>query len=312
MRNAEWLLQQLRADNTSGATQLLELAVEILGNFADESRLTEQDDFYQELVSIVHAVIAAQPSMAVLITLGQDVLTACPANLPPSMVRQQLRQALNTFRQRAHQDIETLSQQVLAVLPCEATILTYSNSGTVIAALQQAHACGRAKRVILSESRPAYDGRLQVQALITSGIAIEYSIDMGLFERVNEADVVLVGADAVFPHGVINKLGTHALAQVAHRRGLPVYSLCASTKWLPAAAADRFHIAEHPRHEVWPDAPEMLCITNRYFDTTPLDLFSGIISERGIATPDALRNDLQQQQLIPALRQFPASPRLHS
>src|SRR5438445_87537 len=79
---------------------------------------------------------------------------------------------------------------------------------------------GRVRRVLLSESRPAYDGRPQALALLESGLAVEYSIDMALFERLAEADVVVVGADAVFPDHLINKLGTHALAQLAHLQGI--------------------------------------------------------------------------------------------
>jgi translation initiation factor 2B subunit (eIF-2B alpha/beta/delta family) len=128
---------------------------------------------------------------------------------------------------------------------------------------------------------------------------------MGLFECLPAADVVLIGADAVFPHGLVNKLGTHALVQLARLHRVPAYSLCTSLKWLPQDAKTLFRIEDHPPCEVWPEAPEDLRVTNHYFDTTPLELLSGIVSESGISTPGQLSRVLLRRQLAPALRQGP-------
>jgi translation initiation factor 2B subunit (eIF-2B alpha/beta/delta family) len=298
------LLQRLQTDNTSGATALLDLAIEILETFAEHAPSAHPDNSMPALEELMAALIAAQPSMAVMINLAQYVLHACAGALPAADAPQQLRQAVTAFRQQAHQSLAALCQQALSIFPTQATILTYSNSATVIAALQTAQAHGRVQRVILSESRPAYDGRLQAKALLDHGIAVEYGIDMALLARVPEAHVVLVGADAVFPHGLVNKVGTHALVQLAGLHGIPVYSLCASQKYLPAAAASLFRIAAHDPAEVWSDAPSELQIHNVYFDTTPLPLFTGIISEREVHTPVTLCQALEQQPLAPALRRM--------
>jgi translation initiation factor 2B subunit (eIF-2B alpha/beta/delta family) len=296
------LLQRLQADNTSGAMRLLELAIDILEGFADQPSFQGHTDFRSALEALTRAIIAAQPSMAPMVNLAQQVLQACPEEALAA--QQRLRQALVTFRHQARRSTEALCRQALAVLPPQATILTYSNSGTVIAALQHAHDHGRVHRVILSESRPTFDGRPQALALHAHGIEVEYGIDMALFEHLPEAQVVLVGADAVFPHGVVNKLGTHALAQTAQLHHIPIFSLCTTSKFLPAAAAPLLHLADHPGDEVWPDAPAGLRIRNRYFDTTPLALFSGIVSENGIYVPAALRTHLQSQELSPALQKL--------
>jgi translation initiation factor 2B subunit (eIF-2B alpha/beta/delta family) len=63
-------------------------------------------------------------------------------------------------------------------------------------------------------------------------------------------------------------------------------------------------ITDHPRQEVWPEAPDGLAISNRYFDTIPLALLRGIVSDQGSYTPEALRLLLQQQQLSPALQRL--------
>ena len=116
--------------------------------------------------------------------------------------------------------------------------------------------------------------------------------------------MVVVGADAVFPDYLVNKLGTRALVQLAQLQGMPCFSLCAANKFLPTAATALWRITEHPGQEVWPEAPDGLAISNRYFDSTPLALLSGIVSDQGIYTPEALRLLLQQQELSPALQRL--------
>ena len=302
--NIPQLLQRLRTDNVSGATILVELALDILEAFATQETSPTPHEFVTALEALVNALLAAQPSMAVMINLAQQVLQACPDDLPLTTVRQQLQQTLAAFRRDLRTSMEALCQGALAVLPPQSTVLTYSNSATVIAALRYAHDHGRIRRVLLSESRPAYDGRPQALALLEYGIVVDYSIDMALFERLAEASVVVVGADAVFPEHLVNKLGTHALAQLAQLRGVPCFSLCTANKFLPTAATALLRIAEHPGQEVWPEAPNGLTISNRYFDTTPLALLRGIVSDQGIYTPEALRLLLQHQQLSPALQRL--------
>jgi translation initiation factor 2B subunit (eIF-2B alpha/beta/delta family) len=264
----------------------------------------DRDDFHAALAALVQALLAAQPSMAPLLNLANQVLLACPDTLTPPTARRQLQRLLSTFRQQTRQSLTSLCQQTLVMLPPQATVLTYSNSATVIAALRYAHERGRLQRVILSESRPAYDGRPQTLALLTHGLTVEYSVDMGLFKRLPEAQVILVGADAIFPHGVVNKMGTQALALLAQQAGIPIFSLCSSNKFLPAAAASLLQFVDRPSQEVWPDAPPDVSIRNRYFETIPLPLCSGIISEHGIYTPAALQVHLQQHVLSPALFQL--------
>jgi translation initiation factor 2B subunit (eIF-2B alpha/beta/delta family) len=295
------LLHQLQTDNTSGASTLLELAVDILEAFSTQESEPDHDDFHGALAALVQTLLAAQPSMAPLLNLANQACQSCPDTLTPPMARQQLRHMLGQFRQTSRQSLAALCRQTLVVLPPQATVLTYSNSATVIAALHYAHERGRVRRVILSESRPAYDGRQQTCALLAHGIPVEYSVDMALFERLPEAHTVLVGADAIFPHGLVNKVGTQPLAQLAQYLGIPLFSLSTSLKFLPAAAAPLVHSADHPSQEVWPQAPAGVSVRNQYFEIVPLSLCNGIISEHGLYAPAALRTHLQRQELSPTL-----------
>src|SRR5262245_8417879 len=92
------ILQRLRTDNVSGATMLVELALDVLEAFATQEASQTPHAFVTALETLVDAVLAAQPSMAVMINLAQQALQACPDDLPLTTVRQQLQQTLAAFR----------------------------------------------------------------------------------------------------------------------------------------------------------------------------------------------------------------------
>src|SRR5262245_31997679 len=92
------MLQRLRTDNVSGATTLVELALAILEAFAAQEAPQTPSEFVTALATLVDVVLAAQPSMAVLLNLAQQALQACPDDLPLTTLRQQLQQTLAAFR----------------------------------------------------------------------------------------------------------------------------------------------------------------------------------------------------------------------
>src|SRR4051794_21977977 len=96
--NISQMLQRLRTDNVSGATTLVELALDVLEAFATQEASQTPHEFVTALETLVDAVLAAQPSMAVMINLVQQALQACPDALPLTTVRQQLPQTLAVFR----------------------------------------------------------------------------------------------------------------------------------------------------------------------------------------------------------------------
>ena len=300
------LLQQLRDDKTSGATTLAEQAVEIVELFVASQVAPDPEKLAASLETLVGEILTAQPSMAVMIELARRALDACPADLPLAAGLSSLQESLAAFRQELRGGTQALCLHALALFPPDATVLTYSNSATVTAALRHAVAHGRLGRVLLSEARPAYDGRQQARALTEAGISVEYCIDMALFEGLAAADVVIVGADAVFPDTFVNKVGTHALAQLAHVRGVPCFALSASNKFLPAGAAGLLRIVEQPSDEVWPDVNDGVRVRNRYFEETPLALLRGIVTDRGMQTAETVSAQLRQHALSPALQRLAA------
>lgn len=301
-------LQRLRADRTSGATTLGESAIDIVEEFISTQHLQAPQEFAAALEKLVREILEAQPSMAVMLNLAQCVLEACADDAPFSGMKQRVQQALSEFRRALRLGMEALCRQAIEILPPHATVLTYSNSTTVTAVLHHARATGHLDRVFLSEARPAYDGRPLARSLAEVGVEIDYSTDMGLFAKLREADLVVLGADAVFPLYFLNKIGTCALAELAQVRNVPCFALCTANKFLPTTATNLLRISKHSGDEVWSTSAPGVRVHNDYFEEIPLSLLDGVVSDQGVYSPEDIRGMLDERPLSPALLRLRAEP----
>jgi translation initiation factor 2B subunit (eIF-2B alpha/beta/delta family) len=146
-------------------------------------------------------------------------------------------------------------------------VLTHSSSASVVAALERVRP--RVERVVCTASLPGGEGRALARRLERMGLVAEVVPDAAVAHAAAEADLVLVGADAVTEEGVVNKLGTYPLALAAREMGVGCYAIASTEKLLP--------------HRIWAgsDAPA--------FEETPLDLFDAVLTERGAQRAGAIR-----------------------
>jgi methylthioribose-1-phosphate isomerase len=187
------------------------------------------------------------------------------------------------------------------LIPERARIMTHCNTGA-LATAGYGTALGviRASKsknisVIANETRPYLQGaRLTAWELVQEGIPCTLITDSmaGHLMSRGEVDVVVVGADRIAANGdVANKIGTYALAVLADRHGIPFYVAAPLSTFDPKIPdGSRIPIEERPAAEVtgyrgtrW--APEGVSVRNPAFDVTPAELITGIICEKGIASP---------------------------
>jgi ribose 1,5-bisphosphate isomerase len=201
-----------------------------------------------------------------------------------------------------------LAMATLKLLPCQASVLTFSYSSSVLAVLLEGQAHRRVTAVLCTESRPMQEGQHLARQLAGAGIAIQFGVDTAMATFAPRANIVLVGADSLTAGGVVNKLGTTGLTLVARHAGLPCYVIGDRHKWFPVAAPAPVFGEIQPAVEVWPEPPAGVSIWNTYFECTPLELFSGIIGEEGLLAPEDLRRQLTGMPIARALRSGANAP----
>jgi translation initiation factor 2B subunit (eIF-2B alpha/beta/delta family) len=265
----EHRIAALAGNRESGASELLVDAVAILRDaLASGAPITP----------VARAVCRAQPAMACIWN------AASVATAPTDAAER-----LDRFAQRAARAVDAITRFALDVFKADPgtpqgaplRLVTLSYSGTVAAVFDALHR-ERPIRVSCNESRPALEGRRLASRLASGGIPVTCFGDAAIGQALAAADALLVGADAVGPEWFMNKSGTRMLAAAAAHQGIPVYVIAARDKFVTRALGARLEGREGASNEIWDGPPRGIAIRNPYFEPTPLDLITAVISDIGV------------------------------
>ncbi len=161
-----------------------------------------------------------------------------------------------------------------------AKVYTHCHSSTVTAILKKANK-GKHITVYNTETRPLFQGRITAQELAEEHIPVQHYADAAMCEAIKQADLILIGADAITSEGVYNKVGSELLAILANHYHKPLYICASLMKYDP----HREMIEQRSSKELWKDAPRGVHIHNPAFEKIHLKHIKGIICEQGILKP---------------------------
>ena len=198
---------------------------------------------------------------------------------------------------------------------CNAGWLATVDFGTALAPIYAAHDAGLNVHVWVDETRPRNQGAfLTAWELAQHGVphtvitdnAGGHLMQQGHSNSKSQVDMVIVGADRVTANGdVCNKIGTYLKARAAHDNQIPFYAAVPTPTidWTLNSGKD-IEIEERDSDEV-----AYICglaadgslqnvrvmplesnAANPAFDVTPARLVTGIITEKGVFAPNALKN----------------------
>ena len=272
---------------------------------ARESGATTFDGLRADLEAACRGLAATRPTAVNLFwALERMKRVALAARAQPL---DQLRARLLAEAQAIH-DADVAANRAMgahgaALVPANARILTHCNAGalatagygTALGVIRAAHAQGKVARVWVDETRPVMQGsRLTAWELVREGIPHRLIADVvaaSLMAR-GEVDLVVTGADRIAANGdTANKIGTYALAVLAHHHRVPFYVAAPLSTIDPALpSGERIPIEERDAEEVrrvgaQQTAPAESPVYNPAFDVTPARLIAAIVTERGIFRP---------------------------
>ncbi len=296
---AEELVAPLRADALSGASVLGRTAAVVLRRAAVRLKAGSLEELRWGLGEVCRQILDAQPAMAPLVTLIRQVMGAVAQAGSLEDGRLAAAHAADSFRQGAEERIRAVVGMGAAVLPTGGAVATLSSSATVQALLIE-EAGPRGISVLCFESRPMNEGRIFASALAEAGVEVRYAVDAAAAKLVGECDAVVLGADSVGDDGIMNKIGSKGLAQAAHAAGVPVYVLADETKMLPVGFPQILD-DDRPGGEVW-DAPHGVEVWNRYFEVTPMEYVTAVVTERGSIDPSTIQVSRHEMELPSGLR----------
>ncbi len=175
-----------------------------------------------------------------------------------------------------------INQYVYKILKGKKRVYTHCHSTNVVKALIYSKKRGRKFEVYNTETRPFFQGRTTSKELEKAGIKVTEFVDSAMHEVKKNADVVLLGADAILKSCVINKIGSDAIAEISSLHKKPLYIVADSWKFSPKNVP----LEERDFHEVWKYAPRHIKVRNPAFEKIEKKYIKGIVSEYGVLKYD--------------------------
>jgi ribose 1,5-bisphosphate isomerase len=177
-----------------------------------------------------------------------------------------------------------INKFVLKLIKKNKIIFTHCHSTNVVKALIYAKNKGRKFGVYNTETRPLFQGRKTARELTNVNIPVTMFVDSALSvalskeQNTKKPSMVFLGADAILKNGVINKIGSEVICQVAKNQKIPVYVIADSWKF----TKHKVPREQRKLNEIWDKAPKKIKIKNPAFEFIPKKYIKAIISELGV------------------------------
>ncbi len=179
---------------------------------------------------------------------------------------------------------EEINKHVFKLIKNNSVLFTHCHSTNVAEALIYSRKKSKKFEIYNTETRPLYQGRktakelsknhIKVTLFVDSAVGVALSKEM----KTKKVNAVFLGADAITPKGVINKIGSETIAIIAKNNKIPVYIIADSWKYTKT----KLPMEQRKINEVWDKAPESIKIKNPSFEFIPKKLITGIITEKGL------------------------------
>ncbi len=223
---------RIRADRSQGARALAAEGLRILSKLLDGWARRPEVPLRSCFRQVARALEEAQPAMGPFLRWAEEWRQLARAGAPADLIGR-ARVWARRERHRMTDETPRLIRTSRRRFPRGAQqVLTLSRSQTVLLALSSLPRTRRPARVSVLESLPGGEGRLFVRDLRRAGLSARLVPDRAGPAAATSADLVILGADAVFYDGSIaHKVGTRSLATAAAKAGVPVVVVAGRSKF---------------------------------------------------------------------------------
>jgi len=295
------LIDEIKNDKTHGASQLARQAIDVLKVAAKHSQADSVEQFLLEQKAVGERLMSARPAMAPVFNIVNrllGIIAEKSAEMDLDSIRCLTISKSDELTSNSLQAVAQIAEHGLGLIDDGDIIMTHSYSSTVVAALKEAFTKHRNIEVITTKSGPGRTGERIAQQLGLHGIPVTFIDDAAMGLYISTVNKVMVGADRVCADAkVVNGIGTYQLALAAKIASVPFYVLCETLKFDSRLRGDEVDLEEKDPSEVVEPGklPPEVRVKNPYFDVTPLELVTGIVTENGLLAPEGVISYLVKQ-----------------
>ena len=306
------LIDEISDDKSHGASELARQAVTVLRVAAEHSQAESARAFLREQQAIGQRLISARPTMAPIFNLVNPLLKAINIETEGRSLESTRQLTIATVDEVVSNSIQAVAQIARygsRLITDGDRIMTHSYSSTVVAVLKEAFAqlgkevtpenktpgkdageeTGEAKgfEVIVTRSGPGRAGERTARELGGCGIPLTFLDDTAIGLYLPTVNKVMLGADRICADSkMVNGIGTYQMAVACEKSNIPLYVICETLKFDLRLKSNQVDLEENdPSELIEPGSlPPGVSIKNPYFDITPLEMVTAVVTENGLLT----------------------------
>ncbi|MEA3343858.1 MAG: hypothetical protein U9Q92_06885 [archaeon] len=265
-----------------GASEIAKAGIKDLNSYGNNLKSKTRKNFTEELEIHAGKLKTARPTEPALRNCLDRIIYEIRKSKNEGILR--LKKELFIYCKeevlRIKTNMKKIEEYGVSVIPENSIVLTHCHSHNVVNILRKADPV----KVFATETRPRFQGRLTAKEIASSGIETELIVDDAVADVMKQVDLVIMGADAITRDGIVNKVGSLMIAEIAHNYKKPLYIGASTLKII-----EKIEIEERDSDEVWKGAPKDIKIENYAFDVVPYKYVAKIVTERGVIDPKKLR-----------------------
>jgi len=179
-------------------------------------------------------------------------------------------------------------------------ILTHCHSSTAESIIINYAKEHPSVKVVCTETRPLYQGRITAKNLVQAGVNTTMIVDSSAASAIMDKGnfnvaMVFIGADQITKEGsAINKVGSWGIALASYADSDPIYVVTPLLKIDIGSSDSNVVIEMREGDEVWEEAPEGLKLLNPAFDLIIHRFISGYITEFGLIKPENILETVRE------------------
>lgn len=296
-RELSKLTEDIKTMKIRGAAEIGRAAVDGLAIAATSSKARTTDGYIKDLDIAYRLLIATRPTAVSLPNALRYVMHRVEKAHRKGVEAEELRaltlKAVEEFKRSSMEAVARIADMGAKRILNGDLIMTHCNSSVALDILCHAREEGKDFKVIATETRPRFQGRLTAKVLSDAGIPVTLIIDSAARYFMPKVDKVVVGADVITSNGaVVNKIGTSQIALAAKEARVRVFVGAETYKFSPSTIlGELVEIEQRPSSEVIPTDElrklKGVVVANPAFDVTPPEYIDIIITERGVISPQA-------------------------
>tara|TARA_B100000949_G_scaffold215870_1_gene212379 strand:- start:1803 stop:2780 length:978 start_codon:yes stop_codon:yes gene_type:complete len=286
---------QIKDMRIHGAGRIARLAASALKNFVDNSKVSDRDQFFKNIMDSGEKLRSARPT-AVSLPNGVNIVLASTKksyNLGDSLddIKEVTINAAEKFVHDSLDAYNKIGEYGGKRIRNGDTVITICNSEAAISVLKNAHDTGKGIKIVCCETRPLFQGHKTAATLAKHGCDVTIIIDSAVRKFIDKIDRAVCGADAVAVNGaLVNKIGTSQLAAIAHEARVKLMAAAETYKFYPDTMfgeltpieeRDATEVCSEEYLKTYPN----IKVRNPVFDVTPPENIDVIVTEKGIIPP---------------------------